>query len=126
MCMEIMKRILLVDDDPLVRGTLHAMLARSGYQVEDADNGESALEAFAREPHDVVITDLVMPDMEGLETIRELRRRFGDVRIIAISGGGVGSASHYLQAAKRLGAVRVLSKPFSNDEILAAVEEALA
>jgi DNA-binding NarL/FixJ family response regulator len=73
----------------------------------------------------VVITDLVMPDMEGLETIRELRRRFGDVRIIAISGGGVGSASHNLQAAKRLGAAGVLPKPFSTDEILATIDQAL-
>jgi len=121
-----MKRILLVDDDPLVRGTLHALLARHGYEIEDADNGAAALEAFAREPHDVVITDLVMPDKEGLETIRELRRRFGDVRIIAISGGGVGSASHYLQTARKMGAVCALSKPFSTDEILAAIEEALA
>ena len=121
-----MKRILLVDDDPLVRGTLHAMLARAGYEVEDADNGETALDAYARQPHDLVITDLVMPDVEGLETIREMRRRFGDVRIIAMSGGGVGSASHYLQAAKRLGALSVLSKPFSNDDLLAAIEQALA
>ena len=121
-----MRRILLVEDDSLVRGTLHAMLARAGFDVEDADNGESALDAFGREPHDVVITDLVMPDMEGLETIRELRRRFGDVRIIAISGGGGGSASHYLQAATRMGAKCALSKPFSNDEMLAAIEEALA
>ena len=120
-----MKRVLLVDDDPLVRGTLHTVLARAGYDVEDADNGAKALDAYARQPYDVVITDLVMPDKEGLETIRELRSRYGDVRIIAISGGGVGNADHYLQAALRLGAVRTLSKPFSNDEILTAVAETL-
>jgi DNA-binding response OmpR family regulator len=119
-------RVLLIDDNESLRSSLHRTLVRAGYEVEDAPNGDLALRAYRRQPADVVITDIVMPDKEGLETIRELRRLYPDVKIIAISGGGTGRANDYLDLARRLGASRILAKPFLGDDILALVAEVLA
>ena len=121
-----MPTILVVDDDDLLRDFLHQTLVRAGYEVEDVADGTAALAAYRRRLHDLVITDIVMPDKEGLETITTLRRLNTDVRIIAISGGGVGRADDYLDVAKKLGAARVLAKPFSVNEIVTAVAEVLA
>lgn len=121
-----MARILLVEDDTLFRELVHKILVRAGHGVSDAANGEIALTTFSREPFDLVITDIVMPDKEGLDTIRALRRRAPAVRIIAMSGGGVGQAGNYLTVARRLGAARVLAKPFSANELVATVAAVLA
>jgi DNA-binding response OmpR family regulator len=121
-----MPTILLVDDDDLLRDALHQTLVRAGYDVEDASDGAAALRAYRKRPRDVVITDIVMPGKEGLETIRALRAQDLDVRIIAISGGGVGRADDYLNVAQKLGATRILAKPFSGAEIVALVAEVLA
>ncbi|MEO8071490.1 MAG: response regulator [Acidobacteriota bacterium] len=118
--------ILLVDDDALLRDVLHQTLVRAGYDVEDASDGAGALQAYRQRPRDLVITDLVMPGQEGLETIRALRALDANVRIIAMSGGGLGRADDYLNLARRLGATRVLTKPFSGAEIVALVAEVLA
>jgi DNA-binding response OmpR family regulator len=118
--------ILIVDDDDLLRGALHKTLVRAGHDVEDAPDGMAALQAFGRQRCDVVITDIVMPQAEGLDMIRTLRRLDPEVKIIAISGGGVGKAGDYLDMAKKFGATRVLAKPFSGAEIAAAVSEVLA
>jgi DNA-binding response OmpR family regulator len=119
-------RILLIEDDEPLRDTLRKTFARAGYEVDDAPNGKAALQAYRRQRSDVVITDIVMPDTEGLETITELRRLAPDVKIIAISGGAIGRADDYLGMARHLGASRILAKPFSGDEILAVVAEVLA
>ncbi len=121
-----MPRILLVDDDELLRAALHQILVRAGYDVEDASNGKVARWEYRRQPCEVVILDLVMPDEEGLGTIRELRRIDPNVKIIAISGGGVGKAGDYLGIAKMLGAMRTLAKPFLPDALLAMIAEVLA
>ena len=120
-----MKRILLVDDDEGIRKALSGALRDAGYVVEEASNGAIALKSYGRAPSDLVITDLVMPDREGLETIRELRRRYSGVRIIAISGGGSGDPFDYLESAAAFGANRTIAKPFSRDEILSTVAEVL-
>jgi len=83
-----MARILLIDDDAPVRRTLRKMLERQGYEVEEAPDGKAGLTLYQENPADLIITDLIMPEMEGIETIMELRRRFPDVKIIAMSGGG--------------------------------------
>ena len=83
-----MPHILLVDDDALLRDMLHKTLVRAGYEVEDASGGTEALKAFRRQPHDLVITDIVMVDGEGLDMIRALRKMDPQVKIIAMSGGG--------------------------------------
>jgi CheY-like chemotaxis protein len=121
-----MIRILLVDDDELFRPMLHAMLERSGFAVDAVKSGNEALARYRESPSDLVITDLIMPDKEGLETIRELRQEAPAVKIIAMSGGGRTSTNTYLQLAGRLGAAKVLSKPFSHQELLDAITTVLA
>ena len=117
-----MKSILLVDDESEFRHMLERALVRAGYQVEAAENGEVALEVLRREPIDVVVTDLVMPEKEGLETITEMKALRADQRIIAMSGGGRLGPETYLEIARSLGAAYVLSKPFAVKELLAALE----
>ena len=106
-----MKHILLVDDDELSRGAVRKMLERSGYDVQSTGIGQEALAWYRREPADLVITDLIMPDTDGLEMIQELRRINPAVRVLAISGGGRVDAEEYLSVARKFGAVEVLPKP---------------
>jgi CheY-like chemotaxis protein len=120
-----MPNILLVDDDESFRNMLHKTLERAGYQVEDAPNGQAALEVYQQRPSDLIITDLVMPEREGLETILELRRLYPSVKIIAMSGGGRINAKNDLIMAKKLGAKQTLAKPFSHQEILDVVAQVL-
>jgi len=120
-----MVRILVVDDDKEVRGMLRQMLERAGYEVVDAPDGNVALKLYREQPTDLVITDLIMPDKEGIETIMELRRDFPDVKIIAISGGGRVGPRDYLRMAKMLGAQRIFTKPLDRLELLNAIEELL-
>ena len=124
--MDSVPRILLVDDDELLRGALHQILVRAGYDVDDASNGKVAMREYRRQRCDVVIMDIVMPDEEGLGTIRELRRVDPNVKIIAISGGGLGKAGDYLGIAQMLGAMRTLAKPFLPEALLAMIAEVLA
>jgi DNA-binding response OmpR family regulator len=118
-------RILVIDDDDSVRTMLRLTLAHFGHTVIEARNGREGLDLFRRAGADLVITDIVMPDTEGLEVVMDLRRNHPAVKIIAISGGGRGSAVDYLHMAKRMGAATVLAKPFTNDVLMAAVDELL-
>ena len=121
-----MARILLVDDDDHVRRPVQMNLTRTGHQVVEARNGREAMDIYQREKFDVVITDLIMPEQEGLETIQLLKRQNPNVRVIAISGGGRLSADNYLQLAEKLGALRTLSKPFTTEELVTAIAEVMA
>jgi DNA-binding NarL/FixJ family response regulator len=103
----------------------HAGLQRAGHAVTAVSNGVQGLAAYRSVPTDVVITDLVMPDKEGIQTIMELRNEFPDARVIAISGGGRHVGTDYLQLARRLGARRALAKPFSTQDMPAAVDDLL-
>ena len=118
--------ILIVDDDEQVRRLLHRVLTEAGYRVSQADNGKAALELIAAEATDLVVTDLVMPGVEGIELISALRARSQTVPIIAISGGGRLQTTNYLRAARALGAHEVLAKPFELGALLDAVKRALA
>jgi CheY-like chemotaxis protein len=120
-----MASILLVDDDDLFLAMLSAVLTRAGHQVRVAFDGQRALKLYSSQPTDLVITDLVMPEKEGLELIGELRRLNPHAKIIAVSGAGPNVLKDYLKVAKVLGAKRVLGKPFSESEILNAVSEVL-
>jgi DNA-binding response OmpR family regulator len=120
-----MKRILIIDDNDQVRSLLREMLELGHYTVIEAPNGDIGARLFRQQPADLVITDIFMPEKEGLETIRELRRDFPDVKIIAISGGGSRGDLGYLPTAKKLGAHRTFIKPFEMDELLSAVHELL-
>lgn len=116
-----MRRILLVDDDAALRKLLRFNLTKMGYEVVEAANGNEALEIQKNDPAELVLTDLIMPEKEGLETIGELRKKYPGARIIAMSGGGRGSAADYLKVAKMLGVDHVMAKPFSFKELADAV-----
>ncbi len=113
-----MPRILVVDDEEQVRRVLRLVLERAGYEVDTAADGNEAVAVFDPVRHDVVITDIVMPEKEGIETIQELRQKSSGVRIIAISGGGRISPEEYLDWAKRFGVHCTFTKPINRDELL--------
>jgi CheY-like chemotaxis protein len=114
--------ILVVDDEPELRDLMTRVLNRGGHRVTCAANGLEASRAVANQHFDVVVTDVIMPEKDGIQVINELRRKYPQVKIIAMSGGGHVSRDQYLKIAKGLGAHALLEKPFSNDELLATVE----
>ena len=120
-----MPRILLIEDDDSVRAMLRETLEHFGHTVIEARNGTEGLARFPHGNADLVITDMVMPETEGFEVLRALRRTHPRVKIIAISGAGADSGAGYLRMAKLLGASTVLAKPFSADVLLAAINELL-
>lgn len=120
-----MARILLIDDDRRMTAALHDALEFAGYEVEVAHGGRTGIGLYRKTPFDLVITDIYMPDKDGIETIIELRNEFPGVRIIAISGGGALQFDQLPEAAL-LGAHRVLAKPLDLDRMLTAVQEVLA
>jgi CheY-like chemotaxis protein len=120
-----MKSILVVDDDEYIRIMLKKLFEQEGYAVQTAENGKSAVKSLSEKPVDLVITDIIMPEKEGLETIMELRRDFPNVKLIAISGGGLIQANEYLKLAKVMGARYAFSKPISIIELKAAVRSIL-
>ena len=124
--MGVMPRILVMDDDDMLRPVLRDMLVYEGYEVIEAADGNQGMKACREMKADLVISDVIMPEKEGLEVIRELRRDFPHVKIIAMSGGGQIGALDYLTLAKKMGAHGILAKPFGRDELIAAVQSLLA
>ena len=120
-----MARVLIIDDEPHILLMVKKMLERAGYEVDLASNGSEGLRLFESIQPDLVITDIIMPEKEGLETIREMRRQSKDLKIIAMSGGGKISADNYLETARIFGAARLIEKPFSQNLLLSYVEELL-
>jgi len=109
-----------------MRQMLRETLERRGHIVDEAADGREALQRLTEHQPDLVITDLVMPEMEGIETIQALRRKCPTIPIIAISGGGRVGPENYLSLAEQIGANRTFAKPFRLDEILTAVRELTA
>ena len=120
-----MQKILIIDDDHHILLMIKKMLERAGYEVDLASNGNEGLNLFKKFQADLVITDIIMPEKEGLETIREMKRMRPDLKIIAMSGGGKISADNYLETAKIFGASRILEKPFSQKTMVMAVIDLL-
>ncbi len=120
-----MAHILLVEDDAALRQSLKKTLVREGHEVVEAADERTALNLFDRQPADLVLLDVYLPDADGVETIARLIRAFPDVRVVAMSGGGFVSKQTTLDLARRLGARRTLSKPFSRQELLEVVREVL-
>jgi len=118
-----MARILVIDDDAQIRRMLCRMLQQKGYEVSNAADGAEGLRLFRQEPFDLVLTDLIMPEKEGIEMIIELKSEFPDVNIIAMSGGARMGPDAYLQLADSLGAQRTFSKPIDRAELLSAIHE---
>jgi CheY-like chemotaxis protein len=121
-----MARILVVDDEPEVLLLLTDILESVGHEVIRATNGEEGLREFQKGNVDLIVTDIIMPDKEGLESIMDYKQLNPEVKIIAISGGARIGPHTYLKMAEKFGAKRVFSKPFRNKELLDAVEELLA
>ncbi len=120
-----MARILIIDDDPEMLEMLSQMLERGGHDPVTAPDGEAGTRLFRQEKIDLIITDMVMPEKDGMETIMELKSDFPHVKIIALSGGAKIGPYSYLMMAKRLGADRIFSKPVKRKELLAAIDELL-
>jgi CheY-like chemotaxis protein len=118
-------RILVVDDEIQVRGAIARMLHDAGYEVAECGDGQSAILAYRRQEADLVLCDLFMPDMDGVEVIRLLRSEFPGVKIIAISGGGSDRSFDLLPLAMQLGAASVLYKPFRQESLIVAISRAL-
>jgi DNA-binding response OmpR family regulator len=118
--------ILVIDDDDDLRDVLCEALDEAGYTVHAANDGSKGLPLAEREPIDLVVTDILMPGKEGIETIRELRRVRPDIRIIAISGGGKLKDTLFLEAAAEFGADATLKKPFRVADFLETIERVLA
>ncbi len=116
-------RVLVVDDDPVFRELLLCFLEDANYQVDTVINGFQAVESYRVNPADLVIMDIVMPDKEGLETIIELRKKYPEVKIIAISGGGSHGPEDYLDSARLLGVKFTFAKPFEMTDLLESVKE---
>ncbi len=114
--------ILVVDDEPGIRDLLSMMLESAGHSVVTAEDGLQAPKILASKPFDLVITDLLMPERDGLEFITEIRKKYPAVKIIAMSGGGHIARDSYLRIAKNFGAHLLLEKPFSQSGVLSAVE----
>ncbi len=117
--------ILVVDDEPGIRELLVIMLESAGYAVTPSQNGIEAPKILAAQKFDVVITDLLMPERDGLEFITEVRKTFPEVKIIAMSGGGRIARDSYLRIAKNFGAHLLLEKPFNQSSVVAAVKSVL-
>jgi DNA-binding response OmpR family regulator len=117
------KKILVIDDDDQFRMMIVEMLGRKQFDVYDASDGEEGIKIWQSIKPDLVITDIIMPNKEGIETILELRRVNKEIKIIAISGGGRTNAKDNLRSAKLLGASLTLAKPFESSELLTAVNE---
>jgi DNA-binding response OmpR family regulator len=112
-----MPKILIIEDDEPFLKMLRLTLERMGHTVLEAHNGKIALGIYQSESPDLVITDLIMPEQEGLETIRRLKKTDPTVKIIAMSGGGRITPGGFLKMARQMGAAYTLTKPFSNDEL---------
>lgn len=121
-----MRSILVIDDDKLMCMALAKILMSAGYTVVQAFDGDEGLKLYRAQNFDLVITDLIMPDKEGIQIIRELRKENSQIRIIAMSAGGEGGATDYLKWARLMGAKQCLSKPIKREDLLGAVESVLA
>jgi CheY-like chemotaxis protein len=117
-----MARILIVDDDEQIRTLTTAVLQRAGFETATALEGGEALRAYQEQPADVVLCDLYMPGKDGIETIRDLRQQFPEVKIVAMSGGGTMSGGSALRFARNLGARELLPKPFNAEDLLLVVQ----
>ena len=116
-----MAKVLVIDDDDLFRIMILSALKKDGHHVQEAPDGDYGLKLFRQAPVDLVITDIVMPEREGIDVIITIRRESHDLPIIAMSGGGCHSSASYLDMAKVLGANRVFDKPLHIKTFLQSV-----
>lgn len=121
-----MARVLVIDDQEPIRRIVRRALENDGHEVLDASDGELGMGLLERAPVDVVITDIFMPGMDGIQTLREIRKRFPTIKVIAMSGGDSSGLLDLREDAELLGAVKSVHKPFTAREIVDAVRSALS
>jgi CheY-like chemotaxis protein len=121
-----MAKLLIIEDDEYVKKMLKQTFERAGYEIATATNGRIGIELYEKSNFDVVITDLIMPDMEGIETITLLRKLNPHAKIIAISGGGRNQPDDYLFLAEKLGASRTFTKPVDREALMQAVADLIS
>src|SRR3954465_62900 len=120
-----MARILLIDDDPLLRNMIRQILELDGHSGVGAANGAVAMQRWSEQPADLILTDILMPEKDGLEVIRELRRQCPEVKIIALSGGNRKIGFDALAVASRFGAAATIEKPFQLEVLRSTIERVL-
>ena len=118
-------KILVIDDEPAVRYAVTRILESEGFDVTAAPDGVRGMAQFRMSRPDLVITDLIMPEQEGMQTIKQMREADAAVKILAISGGGRIVNVDFLQVARRLGADEILAKPFDSHDLLSVVRHLL-
>lgn len=121
-----MSAILVVDDDKSIRDLLSGVLRKRGYEVETAEEGNAALDQIANGRFDLVISDIIMPGKEGIETIREIRDSHPEIHVIAMSTGGSLGNSQILEYARMIGAHEAIRKPIELPELISTVERLLS
>jgi DNA-binding response OmpR family regulator len=120
-----MAKILVIEDDVLVRNMIDKVLRHGGFDVVTAEDGVRGMTSFRSERPDLVLTDIIMPEREGIATIVEMRRECPDAKIIAMSGGGRIGSADFLGMAKKLGANDIIPKPFLPQELLRRIKACL-
>lgn len=113
---------MVVDDEPEMRESLGHLLTAAGYQVVAVADGREAIQKLATQKFDLVLTDLLMPNKDGIELIFELRAKYPGVPVVAMSGGGYMPRADYLEMARRVGARAILEKPFTTEQMLSTIE----
>lgn len=121
-----MKRVLVIDDDRLIRMMLRQVLENEGYEVIEASDGREGLHTLRKTNADLILTDIIMPEMEGIETIREIKELLPEIKIIAMSGGGRIGPVPYLEMARDLGADHSLKKPIDQSELIHVARKLLS
>lgn len=113
--------VLLIDDEPMVRKIVRKMLERQGHAVVEAENGRVGLAELRKSPFDLVVTDIVMPEVEGLEVLMNVRQDYPSLPVVVMSGTGHALALRSLDLASKLGATAILQKPFASDALAQAI-----
>lgn len=120
-----MAEILIIDDDPQILRVLRSILEREGYAVREAANGKTAMALLEEAPPDLVVSDMYMPEMDGIEFLIRVQDLYPGLGIVAMSGGGFMAKEELLSDAFHLGAIQVLAKPFTWDDVVGVVRRAL-
>jgi CheY-like chemotaxis protein len=121
----VVKKILVIEDNAIVRNTMSRILEAAGYTVVIANDGLQGVASFRKENPDLIISDIIMPEQEGIGTIRQILGEKPSAKIIAISGGGRIGNTDFLQIARKMGARDALAKPFDPDDLLARISTCL-
>ncbi|MDH5561901.1 MAG: response regulator [Deltaproteobacteria bacterium] len=121
-----MAKILVIDDENIGRAIIKNILEKAGHEVQEANNGKTGAELYHQDPADIIITDIFMPEQDGIQTILRLKKEFPLIKIIAISGGGsMLQSSEYLQHAQDFGALKTFKKPVDPKELVDTINEIL-